>query len=108
MKRIIIGNGNYQNDDTIVIPLEGNVDTLMAQIKAAINAGPDKLIVDLATARKKKKYHVVMQSIEYYGIDVEAYDEYEAMELAENTDGGEFIFEDNTPWEINEVKEVEE
>lgn len=108
MKRIIIGNGTYQNDGTIVIPLEWNVDTLMAQIKAAINAGPDKLIVDLATARKKKKYHVVMQSIEYYGIDVEAYDEYEAMELAENADGGEFIFEDNTPWEVNEVKEVEE
>lgn len=108
MRRIIIGNGNYQNDGTIVIPLEGNVDTLMAQIKAAINAEPDKLIVDLATARKKKKYHVVMQSIEYYGIDVEAYDEEEAIELAKNADGGEFIFEDNAPWEVNEVKEVEE
>ncbi len=65
-------------------------------------------IADLATARKKKKYHVVMQSVEYYGIDVEAYDEDEAMELAENTDGGEFVFECNTPWEIDEVKEYEE
>lgn len=108
MKRVIIGNGNYQDDGSVIIPLNGDADWMIKQIKTALRMNPDKLIVDLATARRKKKYHVVMQSIEYYGIDVEAYDEYEAMELAENTDGGEFIFEDNTPWEINEVKEVEE
>lgn len=64
--------------------------------------------IDLATQRKKKKYHVVMRSVEYYGIDVEACDKEEAMELAEYADGGEFIFEDNTPWEVDEVREYEE
>ena len=108
MRRVIIGNGTYQNDGSVIIPLEADPKEWMKAIKTALRMEPDKLIVDLATARKKKKYHVVMQSIEYYGIDVEAYDEYEAIELAENTDGGEFIFEDNTPWEVNEVKEVEE
>jgi len=50
-------------------------------------------------------YHVVMKSIEYYGIDIEADSAEEAEEIARNTDGGEFDWEGNTDWEIDCVRE---
>ena len=50
-------------------------------------------------------YHVVMSSVEYYGIDIEADSPEEAEEIARETDGGEFTFEDNTPWEVDSVEE---
>lgn len=106
MRRVIIGNGNYQDDGSVIIPLDGNPEEMFKAIKTALRMEPDKLIVDLATARKKKKYHVVMKYTEYYGIDVEAYDETEAADIAENT--SECYFEGNRPWEVNEVREVEE
>ena len=109
MRKIIIGNGNYgKQNDTVVIPLEGDPVTLMAQLKGVINTMPDQIVIDLATRRKLKKYHVVMQSTDWYGIDVEAYDEGEAAELAAVADGGEFVLEYNTPWKVNEVRKIEE
>lgn len=50
-------------------------------------------------------YHVVMSSVEYYGIDIEADSPEEAEEIARETDGGAFTFEDNTDWEIDSVIE---
>lgn len=107
MRRVIIGNGNYQNDGSVIIPLNGDDDRMMEQIKEALRMNPDKLIVDLATARKKKKYHVVMQTTEYYGIDVEAYDQTEAVAIAANTECGCFDFEDSTGWEFSDAWRVE-
>ncbi len=50
-------------------------------------------------------YHVVMKSVEYYGIDIEAKSADEAKRIAYRTDGCCFDFEGNTDWEIDEVME---
>ncbi len=50
-------------------------------------------------------YHVVMMSVEYYGIDIEANSADEAEGIAYQTDGGCFDFEGNTDWEIYTVIE---
>lgn len=50
-------------------------------------------------------YHVVMSSVEYYGIDIEADSPEEAEEIAYETDGADFVFEDNTDWEIDSITE---
>lgn len=47
------------------------------------------------------KYRVMYKSTEYLYIDVEADSIEEAMEIAENTDGGEFIEDGVGDWEYD-------
>ena len=49
------------------------------------------------------KYRVMYKSTEYVYIDVEADSIEEAKEIAENTDGGEFIEDDVGDWEYDSV-----
>ena len=55
------------------------------------------------------KYRVWAKMTNYAYLDVEAEDENEALAIAENTDGGEFISSDEGNWEIiyDDVEEVE-
>lgn len=49
------------------------------------------------------KYRVMYKSTEYMYIDVEADSIEEAKEIAENTDGGEFIEDGVGDWEYDRV-----
>ena len=49
------------------------------------------------------KYRVMYKSTEYVYIDVEADSIEEAKEIAENTDGGEFIEDGVVDWEYDSV-----
>lgn len=49
------------------------------------------------------KYRVMYRSIDYVYIDVEADSIEEAKEIAENTDGGEFIEDGVGDWEYDSV-----
>ena len=49
------------------------------------------------------KYRVMYKSTDYVYIDVEADSIEEAKEIAENTDGGEFIEDDIGAWEYDRV-----
>lgn len=49
------------------------------------------------------KYRVMYKSTEYLYIDVEADSIEEAKEIAENTDGGEFIEDGVGDWEYDRV-----
>lgn len=52
-----------------------------------------------------KKYRVWARSIDYCFLDVEAESEKEAMEIAQNTDGGEFFTTLLGEWEFDKVEE---
>ena len=49
------------------------------------------------------KYRVMYKSTDYLYIDVEANSIEEAMEIAENTDGGEFIEDGVGDWEYDRI-----
>ena len=49
------------------------------------------------------KYRVFAKTISYAYLDVEAETGEKAKEIAENTDGGEFIATEDGDWEIDEA-----
>lgn len=57
--------------------------------------------------KRKKKYRVRAISTYYSYAVVEAYSEAEALDIAEEMDGGDFISEDyEGDWEVNVVEEI--
>ena len=51
------------------------------------------------------KYQVVYKSVEYLTLEVEADSPEEAVEVAANTDGGEFILDGIGSWDFDSIKD---
>jgi len=56
---------------------------------------------------EKRQYRAVIQSTDYYFVDVMATNEAEAMQLASEADGFEWEFIDYGDWEIESIMELE-
>jgi hypothetical protein len=54
-----------------------------------------------------KTFKVVVSSISYYTVEIEAENDDEAWDIARDMDGGDFEAEDVGDWEIYSVSEVE-
>ena len=57
-------------------------------------------------SNKMKKFRVYVESTSDYYIDVQAKNQEEAKEIAENTDGGEFIENGLGSWDITSADEI--
>lgn len=52
------------------------------------------------------KYRVMYKSVDYLYLDVEANSIEEAKEIAENTDGGEFIEDGVGDWDYDRIEDL--
>jgi len=50
------------------------------------------------------KYRVYFKSVEIYYVDIEAESEYDAVSIAENTDGGDFELAKSPTWDFEKVR----